>query len=174
MEVLRNGMKIQTYTEKKPNKNGEKTVYLRISNNGKRILVSTGILCRKAPVGYTFPKSEKSSAAKTKNLIRIMSQCQEWIMEHPTATIDEAKVAFSEIATGRKIEPVTKFFIDYIQEFIDLKEKKSTKIVYRTKESSKPITLWTEALNQMAARNQIMRENPFIDRLMFMRTKRIE
>jgi len=43
-----------------------------------------------------------------------------------------------------------------------------------TKDSTKPITLWTEANNQMAARNQIMRENPFIDRLMFMRTKRIE
>ena len=125
-------MTIQIYTEKKPNKYGEFPIYLRINNNGKRILVSTGIFCRKAPVGYTFPKSEKSSAAKTKNLIRIMSQCQEWIMEHPTATINEAKVAFTEIATGRKIEPATKYFIDYIQEFIDLKEKKSTKIVYRT------------------------------------------
>ena len=43
-----------------------------------------------------------------------------------------------------------------------------------TKDSSKPITLWVEAKNQGAARNQIMRENPYITRLMFQRTKRIE
>ena len=42
-----------------------------------------------------------------------------------------------------------------------------------TKDSSKPITLWVEAKNQEAARNSIMRENPFITRLMFIRTKRI-
>ena len=42
-----------------------------------------------------------------------------------------------------------------------------------TKDSSKPITLWVEARNHEAARNAIMRENPFITRLMFIRTKRI-
>lgn len=42
-----------------------------------------------------------------------------------------------------------------------------------TKDSTKPITLWVEAKNQSAARNSIMRENPFITRLMFIRTKRI-
>lgn len=42
-----------------------------------------------------------------------------------------------------------------------------------TKDSTKPITLWVEAKNQEAARNSIMRENPFITRLMFIRTKRI-
>lgn len=35
-------------------------------------------------------------------------------------------------------------------------------------------TLWVESKNQMAARNQIMRENPFITKLIFGRTKRIE
>lgn len=43
-----------------------------------------------------------------------------------------------------------------------------------TKDSSKPITLWVEAKNQELARNMIMRENPFITRLMFNRTKRID
>ena len=43
-----------------------------------------------------------------------------------------------------------------------------------TKDATKPITLWVEAKNQMAARNQIMRENPFITKLIFCRTKRIE
>ena len=42
-----------------------------------------------------------------------------------------------------------------------------------TKDSSKPITLWVEARNHEAARSAIMRENPFITRLMFIRTKRI-
>lgn len=43
-----------------------------------------------------------------------------------------------------------------------------------TKDATKPITLWVESKNQMAARNQIMRENPFITKLIFCRTKRIE
>ena len=43
-----------------------------------------------------------------------------------------------------------------------------------TKDSTKPITLWVEANNQMAARTAIMKENPFITQLMFVRSKRIE
>lgn len=43
-----------------------------------------------------------------------------------------------------------------------------------TKDATKPVVLWVEAKNQMAARNLIMRENPFITKLMFQRTKRIE
>ena len=43
-----------------------------------------------------------------------------------------------------------------------------------TKDSSKPITLWVESKNQMSARNQIIRENPFVTKLMFCRTQRIE
>ena len=39
---------------------------------------------------------------------------------------------------------------------------------------TKPITLWVEAKNQMSARNLIMRENPFITKLMFHKSKRIE
>ena len=43
-----------------------------------------------------------------------------------------------------------------------------------TKDATKPITLWVESKNQMAARNQIIRENLFITKLIFCRTKRIE
>ena len=39
-----------------------------------------------------------------------------------------------------------------------------------TKDSTKPITLWVEAKNHESARNAIMRENPYINRLMFIRT----
>ena len=42
-----------------------------------------------------------------------------------------------------------------------------------TKDSTTPITLWVEAKNHESARNAIMRENPYINRLMFIRTKRI-
>lgn len=42
-----------------------------------------------------------------------------------------------------------------------------------TKESTKPITLWVEAKNHETARNAIMRENSFIAKLMFIKTKRI-
>ena len=42
------------------------------------------------------------------------------------------------------------------------------------KESTKPITLWVEANNQGVARNLIFRENPFITKLMFYKSTRIE
>lgn len=37
-----------------------------------------------------------------------------------------------------------------------------------------PVTLWVEANNQLAARGIIMRENPYINRLIYLRSKRIE
>lgn len=43
-----------------------------------------------------------------------------------------------------------------------------------TQGASKPIKLWVEANNQQSARNIIMRENPYISRLMFQRSRRIE
>lgn len=43
-----------------------------------------------------------------------------------------------------------------------------------TQGTSKPVTVWTEANNQLAARSKIMRENPYVTRLLFQRSKRIE
>lgn len=43
-----------------------------------------------------------------------------------------------------------------------------------TQGTSRPIKLWVEANNQMSARSTIMRENPYITRLQFLHTKRIE
>lgn len=40
--------------------------------------------------------------------------------------------------------------------------------------STKPIVIWVEAKNQAAARNMIHRENPYLRKLIFQRTKRIE
>lgn len=40
--------------------------------------------------------------------------------------------------------------------------------------TSKPVVVWTEANNQLAAREKIMRENPYVSRLQFQRSKRIE
>ena len=37
-----------------------------------------------------------------------------------------------------------------------------------TKDSSKPITLWVESKNQMAARNQIIREKPIYHEVNFL------
>lgn len=39
--------------------------------------------------------------------------------------------------------------------------------------TSRPVKLWVEANNQAAARNIIMRENPYISRLHLIRTKRV-
>ena len=43
-----------------------------------------------------------------------------------------------------------------------------------TQGASRPLRLWVEANNQQSARNQIMRENPYISRLQFTHSKRIE
>lgn len=43
-----------------------------------------------------------------------------------------------------------------------------------TQGQAHPVTIWAEAATQMAARNAIMAENPFVIRLQFLRTKRID
>ncbi|MDO4802670.1 MAG: hypothetical protein Q4A15_10950 [Prevotellaceae bacterium] len=40
--------------------------------------------------------------------------------------------------------------------------------------ATKPVIVWVEAKNQEAARNLIQRENPYVTRLVFQRSKRIE
>lgn len=40
--------------------------------------------------------------------------------------------------------------------------------------ATKPIVIWVEAKNQESARNMIHRENPYLRKLIFQRTKRIE
>lgn len=43
-----------------------------------------------------------------------------------------------------------------------------------TKDSTKPITLWVEANNQASARALVMKRNPFVIKLLYQRTKRID
>lgn len=38
--------------------------------------------------------------------------------------------------------------------------------------ATKPIVIWVEAKNQETARNKIHRENPYLRKLMFQRTKK--
>lgn len=130
-----NFMKLQIFTDtRRPNKKGEFSVRILVNNNGKRFYFSTGITCKKAPVGWEFDKTEKSHAVKTKNLIRIMTQCQEWALDNPRATSEEAKAAMTEIATGKQIKrnDNVKVFTDYLNDFMKEKRTKSTQIVYRT------------------------------------------
>lgn len=42
-----------------------------------------------------------------------------------------------------------------------------------TQGASKPVVVFVEANNQQAARNLIQRENPYVNRLVFQRSKRI-
>lgn len=126
-------MKLSVFTDtRRQNKNGQYPVHIRVNLNGHRFYFSTGITCTHAPVGCEFPRTEKSASAKTKNLIRIMSQCQEWAMEHPHATPDDAKAAMTEIATGRKITATAKTFADYILIYIGRCKKVGTANIYRT------------------------------------------
>lgn len=122
---------IFTKTTRK-NRNNEMPVFIRVNHEGKRFLVFTGITCTHIPTGCTFPKSEKSATVKTNNLIRIVSQCREWVLDHPSANVETAKIAFTEIATGKTTTTKKKYFVDYLQDYIDSKSRKSTQIVYRT------------------------------------------
>jgi len=43
-----------------------------------------------------------------------------------------------------------------------------------TTPTSKPVVLWVEAKNQISARNLIIKQNPYVRKLIFTHSKRIE
>ena len=125
-------MKIAIYAKKKKD-TPHRWVYLRVTTGTGQFLVSTEISCIHPPKGCQFPRQEQSHAVKSRTLMRIYTEAHEWGMQHPTASDDETRAALSEIATGKKkTRRQGHTLVDCIMTFLEKKEKRTTRIIYRT------------------------------------------
>jgi integrase len=125
-------MKISIYAKKKKD-TPHRWVYLRVTTGTGQFLVSTEISCIHPPKGCQFPRQEQSHAVKSRTLMRIYTEAHEWGMQHPTASDDETRAALSEIATGKKkTRRQGNTLVDCIMTFLEKKEKRTTRIIYRT------------------------------------------
>jgi len=125
-------MKIAIYAKKKKD-TPHRWVYLRVTTGTGQFLVSTEISCIHPPKGCLFPRQEQSHAVKSRTLMRIYTEAHEWGMQHPTASDDETRAALSEIVTGKKkTRRQGHTLVDCIMTFLEKKEKRTTRIIYRT------------------------------------------
>lgn len=112
---------------------GTHDLYFNISaDDGKRFRVKTDIRCMQKPVGLLFPRTERNSVAKSARLRELYDQIEAFGLQNPRMRSDRLKDAVLMIVKGRAAK-ATKHgmvFADYIEEFTNTKDNRSTRILY--------------------------------------------
>ena len=110
---------------------GTHDLYFNItSNDGKRFRVKTDIRCEQKPVGLLFPRTERNSVAKSARLRDLYDQIEAYALQNPHMRADRLKDAVLMIVKGRGVAKHGKVFADYILEFAETKDNRSTRILY--------------------------------------------
>ena len=110
---------------------GTHDLYFNItSDDGKRFRVKTDIRCEQKPVGLLFPRTERNSVAKSARLRDMYDQIEAYALQNPHMRADRLKDAVLMIVKGRGASRHGKVFADYILEFAETKDNKSTRILY--------------------------------------------
>ena len=98
--------------------------------DGKRFTVSSGIRSAARPSGNLLPLSEPNAKAKNARLKRIAYEIDEYLLSHKgRKSFEEIKAGIKELVTGKKA--AVKVFVDYVEEFMQTKEKNGTRTLYR-------------------------------------------
>ena len=100
------------------------------SDDGKRFRVKTDIRCEQKPVGLLFPRTERNSVAKSARLRDLYDQIEAYALQNPYMRADKLKDAVLMIVKGRGAAKNGKVFADYILEFAETKDNRSTRILY--------------------------------------------
>ena len=110
---------------------GTHDLYFNItSDDGKRFRVKTDIRCEQKPVGLLFSRTERNSVAKSARLRDLYDQIEAYALQNPHMRADRLKDAVLLIVKGRGAAKHGKVFADYILEFSETKDNKSTRILY--------------------------------------------
>ena len=110
---------------------GTHDLYFNITaDDGKRFRVKTDIRCEQKPVGLLFPRTERNSVAKSSRLRYLYDQIEAYALQNPHMRADKLKDAVLMIVKGRGAAKHGKVFADYILEFAETKDNKSTRILY--------------------------------------------
>ena len=117
---------IKTYVE-----NGTMKVFFNISYNGKRFMVSTGLVSTEKFIGLVFPQSVPNHRVKTLQLTKIYSSLEEYMLTHDHEPLQQMKEHLKSIINGKE-NTIEKNILYYIDEYIKAKTKDSTKQVFLT------------------------------------------
>lgn len=112
-------------------RNGGRPVFLRISRNGARFLVNSGLTITSSGKidKYKFPADEKNKSVKDKRLANIVLNAEAVMLNNASISAERLKELIQEHCFG--IKPQERFFVDYIDDFMATKDKESTKVLYR-------------------------------------------
>lgn len=98
--------------------------------DGKRFTVNSGIRSAARPSGNLLPLSEPNAKAKNARLKRLAYEIDEYLLSHKgRKSFEEIKAGIKELVTGKKA--AVKVFVDYVEEFMQTKEKNGTRTLYR-------------------------------------------
>lgn len=98
--------------------------------DGKRFTVNSGIRSAARPSGNLLPLSEPNAKAKNARLKRLAYEIDEYLLSHKRRkSFEEIKAGIKELVTGKKA--AVKVFVDYVEEFMQTKEKNGTRTLYR-------------------------------------------
>lgn len=128
----REGMRIHLLVDKQVvHDDGTHDLYFNITaDDGKRFRVKTDIRCEQKPVGLLFPRTERNSVAKSARLRDLYDQIEAYALQNPHMRADRLKDAVLMIVKGRGVAKHGKVFADYILEFAETKDNRSTRILY--------------------------------------------
>ena len=110
---------------------GTHDLYFNITaDDGNRFRVKTDIRCEQKPVGLLFSRTERNSVAKSARLRDLYDQIEAFALQNPHMRADRLKDAVLRIVKGRGAAKHGKVFADYILEFAETKDNRSTRILY--------------------------------------------
>lgn len=105
-------------------------VYLSVTHKRKRFYVFTGLQTTERFEGMVFPKSDKSSKAKTNRLANIYKMCDDYINTHSEESPNDIKEHLKDIIAGKK-RSSKNTIIATIAKFCDTKDKPGTVLAYK-------------------------------------------
>ena len=110
---------------------GTHDLYFNLTaDDGRRFRVKTDIRCEQKPVGLLFPRTERNSVSKSARLRDLYDQIEAYALQNPHMRADRLKDAVLMIVKGRGAARHGKVFADYILEFAETKDNRSTRILY--------------------------------------------
>ena len=110
---------------------GTHDLYFNLTaDDGKRFRIKTDIRCVEKPVGLLFPRTERNSVAKSARLRDLYDKIEAFVLQNPHMRADKLKDAVLLIVKGRSAAKHGKVFADYIIEFAETKDNRSTRILY--------------------------------------------
>lgn len=112
------------------NADGACAIRIVFEQDGQRFTANSGVRSTHRPSGRTIPSSEPNARAKNARLNRLCYEIDEYLLDNEgRQPFLKMKADLKEIVTGKRCE--VKTFADYVEDYMNTKEKEGTKTLYR-------------------------------------------